>query len=59
MEDKRDRLSVVVAGYTEEMRVFIASNPGLESRFTRYIHFDDYAPENSRASSGISPQIRR
>jgi SpoVK/Ycf46/Vps4 family AAA+-type ATPase len=44
MEDKRDRLSVVVAGYTEQMQRFIGSNPGLESRFTRYVHFDDYAP---------------
>ena len=43
MEDKRDRLAVVVAGYTEEMQRFIGSNPGLESRFTRYIHFDDYS----------------
>ncbi|MGH7939542.1 MAG: AAA family ATPase [Limisphaerales bacterium] len=45
MEDDRDRLIVIVAGYNEPMKKFIASNPGLESRFTNYLNFPDYAPE--------------
>lgn len=42
MEDDRDRLIVIVAGYPKEMQDFIASNPGLKSRFTRELHFPDY-----------------
>jgi AAA+ superfamily predicted ATPase len=42
MEDLRDKLVVIVAGYPKEMQTFISSNPGLQSRFTRFIHFDDY-----------------
>ncbi len=46
MEDYRDRLVVIVAGYTDEMSAFISSNPGLTSRFNRYIYFDDYTPDD-------------
>lgn len=42
MEDHRDDLAVIVAGYPAEMRAFIASNPGLRSRFTHHVEFDDY-----------------
>jgi hypothetical protein len=45
MEDHRDDLAVVAAGYPAEMEAFIATNPGLESRFTRTIHFDDYTDD--------------
>jgi stage V sporulation protein K len=45
MEDLREDLVVVAAGYTEEMRLFINSNPGLRSRFTKFLAFDDYSPE--------------
>ena len=44
MEDHRDNLVVIVAGYTEPMTHFIASNPGLKSRFTTTVHFDNYSP---------------
>lgn len=45
MEDDRNRLIVVLAGYSEDMKRFIDSNPGLQSRFNRYIHFADYSAE--------------
>ena len=42
MEDHRDDLIVIVAGYTELMEEFVHSNPGLESRFNRFLNFPDY-----------------
>lgn len=43
MEDNRDRLVVILAGYSKEMQDFINTNPGLQSRFNRYIDFPDYS----------------
>ena len=45
MEDHRDDLVVIVAGYTNLMEGFINSNPGLQSRFNKYFYFDDYTGE--------------
>ena len=45
MEDHRDDLVVIVAGYDGLMDAFIRSNPGLESRFNRFLHFADYTEE--------------
>ena len=45
MEDHRDDLVVIVAGYTDLMDRFIHSNPGLESRFNRFLLFEDYTPD--------------
>ena len=45
MEDNRERLVVVVAGYPDEMERFVNSNPGLRSRFNRFIEFQDFSPQ--------------
>lgn len=45
MENHRDDLVVIVAGYPEPMKEFLNSNPGLKSRFNKFIFFPDYTPE--------------
>lgn len=72
MERHRKRLVVIVAGYTGPMLDFIGSNPGLKSRFTRQIRFDDYKPSemlsiasgmlaksNYRLDEGAGTALRR
>ena len=46
MENNRKKLAVIVAGYSEEMDLFIKSNPGLRSRFNTVIDFPSYSPED-------------
>ncbi|HEX8844212.1 MAG TPA: AAA family ATPase [Pyrinomonadaceae bacterium] len=46
MEDNRDDLIVIVAGYTDKMQEFLNSNPGLRSRFNKHLRFDDYSKED-------------
>ena len=66
MEDNRDRLAVIVAGYPTPMDEFINSNPGLQRRLATEIVFEDYTPEElltifrqrvSRVQSSIAPQL--
>lgn len=57
MEDHRDEVIVIVAGYTEEMNTFVDSNPGLKSRFTQYFHFDDFnETELAQVFAGLCKQ---
>jgi SpoVK/Ycf46/Vps4 family AAA+-type ATPase len=53
MEDDRDRLAVIAAGYPHEMSEFLASNSGFRSRFGETIHFDDYGPTELVAIFGV------
>jgi SpoVK/Ycf46/Vps4 family AAA+-type ATPase len=46
MEDNRDRIIVIVAGYTNDMRRFIDTNPGLAGRFTKTVEFPPYSPKD-------------
>ena len=46
MEDRRENMSVIVAGYPDEMKEFIDSNPGLASRFTNHLHFESFSTED-------------
>jgi len=44
MEDDRGKFIVIAAGYTDQMKQFLDSNPGMQSRFTKFINFEDYNP---------------
>ena len=54
MEDNRDDFVVIVAGYTQPMKKFIESNPGLKSRFNKYIEFPDYDIDELEAIFGLN-----
>jgi SpoVK/Ycf46/Vps4 family AAA+-type ATPase len=49
MEDDRGKYVVIAAGYDTEMQNFLRTNPGLQSRFTKFFHLDDYTPEELTA----------
>ena len=68
VEDHRDDIVVIAAGYPEEMHVFVESNPGLRSRFPKTIHFPDYTTEElveifesmcKKASYSLTPDAKR
>lgn len=59
MEDHRDDFIVIAAGYPDLMKQFVKSNPGLESRFNTFIHFDNYdAKEMSAIFTGLCEKYK-
>ncbi len=59
VEDHRDEIAVIAAGYPDEMHAFIESNPGLRSRFPRTIHFPDYTTDELVSISSRCARSRR
>jgi stage V sporulation protein K len=45
MEDNREKIVVIIAGYPNEMDELLLSNPGLKSRFSKFLHFEDYSKD--------------
>lgn len=58
MEDQNNQFAVIVAGYPEEMKEFVESNPGLKSRFNRTLHFEDMALEDLMAIANFQIKDR-
>lgn len=58
MEDNRNDLVVILAGYKDEMNVFLKSNPGLKSRFPNIINFEDYTPEEMYKISLVTARAK-
>jgi len=58
MEDHRDDLVVILAGYKEEMENFLNTNPGLKSRFPNVIEFEDYTPEEMLQIAEITAKTK-
>jgi len=58
IEDHRDDLVVILAGYSDEMEAFLKTNPGLKSRFPNVIHFEDYTPEEMYEIAGITAKSK-
>ena len=58
MEDNRDNLIVILAGYSKEMKTFLESNSGLKSRFPNTIHFPDYTGEELRKIAEIQAKSK-
>ena len=56
IEDNRDNLIVILAGYTKEMNEFLSANSGLKSRFPNIIEFPDYTPEEMFKIATITAQ---
>lgn len=56
MEDYKDQLVVIVAGYTNEMQTFLDTNPGLQSRFTNYFMFEDYNPRQMLEIASVNAE---
>ena len=58
MEDYRDDLVVILAGYEDEMNAFLKMNPGLKSRFPNIIHFEDYSSEEMYEIAGVTAKSK-
>ena len=58
MEDNREDLVVILAGYEDEMQEFLKSNTGLKSRFPNVVHFEDYTIEEMYAIAGVTAKAK-